>query len=507
MNSLVIVYIPHTVEYSPAVQFSSLEYVTVSASEMDTPEEERLGDGKLNGTTAAGKMLENSTPDTLMQHILRDDLQLLNGTGKSNRKEAPFLHVEPQDTLLGYDQPVFDCEVNPTKYATISSEVILEESSSSSSSLDEGIGLSNTEDSSDDQTCAKAVPVALATKPAQTAATSTGALRKQKKEKAKHYHCEICDDRFTMKKHLREHQGSKHPGQNCNKCAICEKTFKLRSNLRQHLRIHTGERPFRCDICGKTFVQGSALTVHRELHKEQRDYQCPVCQKAFKSKFAFKKHEKVHTGLRPFKCDECGKSFTQSCNLKAHQKLHTGNHAYQCETCCKSFRFKSHYQDHLMTHTKDKKYCCAQCGRTFAYKNSFQRHTLIHRDEAQHQCGECGKQFSKLSHLTFHHKAHGCVRLDARLHGPGTRNLPSDTGSCSWEGNDSRKETIHRRVRPALGTDAESVREKGCCRYKCVICSKSFREERELRTHFKLHEADDCPFQCGMCGILNLNQT
>uniref|UniRef100_A0A182NY91 C2H2-type domain-containing protein n=1 Tax=Anopheles dirus TaxID=7168 RepID=A0A182NY91_9DIPT len=157
-------------------------------------------------------------------------------------------------------------------------EVILEESSSS---LDEGIGLSNTEDSSDDQTSAKVNPT-IAAKPALATVASKSSLRKQKKEKAKHYHCEICDERFTMKKHLREHQGSEHPGQNCE--------------------------------------------------------------------------------IQPAR-------------------------------------------------------------------------------------------------------------------------------------------------RRALHSADESVREKGRCRYKCVICSKSFREERELRTHFKLHEADDCPFQCGMCGILNLNQT
>ncbi|XP_050076227.1 zinc finger protein 287-like [Anopheles maculipalpis] len=486
MNSLVIVYVPHTVEYTPAVQFSSLEYLTVSVNEMES-EDDNTDSVKSIAGMPSGTVLKNKAMQgKLMQHIMKDDLLLLNSAGKLNPQ------IEDSDEL-----PIFDCDINATEYdRIISSEIVLEESSSS---FDEGIGLSNTDDSSDDQASAK-------TKAPDTTKSIDGPeandyTRKQKKDKSKCYQCEICDERFTMKKHLREHHGTKHPGQNCNKCAVCEKTFKLRSNLRQHLRIHTGERPFRCDICCKTFVQGSALTVHRELHKEQRDYECPVCKKAFKSKFAFKKHEKVHIGLRPFKCDECGKSFTQSCNLKAHQKLHTGNHAYQCATCSKTFRFKSHYQDHLMTHTKEKKYCCGQCGRTFAYKNSFQRHTQIHRDEAQHHCAECGKQFSKLSHLTFHHKSHGCVREGKDGDG-GSKNLTCDICSSVFERPDAL--LAHRRE---LHIAESSVREKGRSRYKCVICSKSFREEKELRTHFKLHEADDCPFQCGMCGILNLNHT
>ncbi|XP_053667099.1 zinc finger protein 160-like [Anopheles marshallii] len=498
MNSLVIVYVPHTVEYTPAVQFSSLEYVTVSVNEME------------NGDDSAGKaqsppessVLKSAMQEKLMQHIMKDDLLLLNTPGKSNPRDPLFLHAKREDSVPseGNDgRPVFDCEINASEYVPISSDVVLEDSSSS---FDEGIGLSNTEDSSDDQANANndSLKILNTVELSQTKEY----LRKQKKDKSKSYQCEICDERFTMKKHLREHHGIMHPGQNCNKCGVCEKTFKLRSNLRQHLRIHTGERPFRCDICYKTFVQGSALTVHRELHKEQRDYECAVCKKAFKSKFAFKKHEKVHIGLRPFKCDECGKSFTQSCNLKAHQKLHTGNHAYQCSTCSKTFRFKSHYQDHLMTHTKEKKYCCGQCGRTFAYKNSFQRHTQIHRDEAQHHCAECGKQFSKLSHLTFHHKSHACARATVTGRASGgtsaSKNLACDICGSVF----ARTDTLVAHRRELHGAE-ESVREKGRCRYKCVICSKSFREEKELRTHFKLHEADDCPFQCGMCGILNLN--
>uniref|UniRef100_A0A182R2V0 C2H2-type domain-containing protein n=1 Tax=Anopheles funestus TaxID=62324 RepID=A0A182R2V0_ANOFN len=498
MNSLVIVYVPHTVEYTPAVQFSSLEYVTVSVSEMESEE-----DVESIAAMPPETVLKNATQEKLMQHIMKDDLLLQNNSGKLHPRDPNFLQIRREDSLseCNDDRQVFDCEINATEYVPISSEIVLEDSSSS---FDEGIGLSNTEDSSDDQASAN-TDTLNALKSVELLPTKEY-VRKQEKNKSKSYQCEICDERFTMKKHLREHHATKHPGQNCNKCAVCEKTFKLRSNLRQHLRIHTGERPFRCDICYKTFVQGSALTVHRELHKEQRDYECPVCKKAFKSKFAFKKHEKVHIGLRPFKCDECGKSFTQSCNLKAHQKLHTGNHAYQCTTCSKTFRFKSHYQDHLMTHTKEKKYCCGQCGRTFAYKNSFQRHTQIHRDEAQHHCTECGKQFSKLSHLTFHHKSHACARRTVVVaardgdSASASKTLACDICGCVFE----RPDTLVAHRRELHGAE-ESVREKGRCRYKCVICSKSFREEKELRTHFKLHEADDCPFQCGMCGILNLN--
>uniref|UniRef100_A0AAG5DTH5 C2H2-type domain-containing protein n=1 Tax=Anopheles atroparvus TaxID=41427 RepID=A0AAG5DTH5_ANOAO len=507
MNSLVIVYVPHSVEYTPAVQFSSLQYATVSFGDSEREEEE--GGNAKSVAVVASKALDVFSKEALTEQILKDDLlSLSNVKGKQNRSDLSLLDATRQSDVAGLqNQLVLDYDIKPSKYAALNNDIILEESSSS---LDEGIGLSNTEDSGDDQASGQPIPAHPTTKslplpdPKRKACT-----RSQKGAARKSYHCEICEEQFPMKKQLRAHQAKEHPGQHCNKCTICQKTFKLRSNLRQHLRIHTGERPFHCGICGKTFVQGSALTVHRELHKAERDYECTICQKAFKSKFAFKKHEKVHAGLRPFKCEVCGKCFTQSCNMKAHQKLHTGNHAYQCPTCSKTFRFKSHYQDHLMTHTKEKKYCCAQCGRTFAYKNSYQRHVLIHRDETQHPCTVCGKQFAKLSHLTFHRKSHVPTRA-ATSHGTETavgmwdeKGLTCNMCGFVFEGNEEL--LAHRRE--VHGYEGNDEGEQERCRYKCVICSKSFHEEKELRTHFKLHEAEDCPFQCGMCGILNLTHT
>uniref|UniRef100_A0A182FLS2 C2H2-type domain-containing protein n=1 Tax=Anopheles albimanus TaxID=7167 RepID=A0A182FLS2_ANOAL len=359
------------------------------------------------------------------------------------------------------------------------------------SSIDEGFGQSNSEDSADDQTTVRI--------PHITSLPKSSAISKKEQNKGRSYNCEVCQQPFPLKKSLRSHQANEHPGENCNKCAICLKTFKLRSNLRQHLRIHTGERPFQCEICNKTFVQGSALTVHRELHKDQRDYECNTCKKTFKSKFAFKKHEKVHTGQRPFKCEVCGKTFTQSCNLKAHQKLHSGKHAYECEICSKTFRFNSHYQDHKMTHTKDKKYCCHDCGRTFAYKNSYQRHILIHRDATQYHCSVCGKLFGKLSHLNFHIKSHGSNQMDSIDIGNSSSCRSDNISEFDIEANLNSRGDLREVY------EMKSANEREHYRYKCVICTQSFEEEKELHTHFKLHEADDCPFQCGMCGILNLN--
>ncbi|XP_058065773.1 zinc finger protein 184-like [Anopheles bellator] len=466
-DGLLIMYDPHTVEYEPSVP--SLDYVTAAISELEHDKHPPMKPTDLAQTN-------------LMDSLLRDDPLPLNG-GSEQQFHSELVAAQVDRSA---SDEAFDYDLKPSEYVPISNEIILEETSSS---IDEGIGLSNPEDSGDDQTAGTGTLSSSGVPPVGRQPPSVTRVTRLKEEKR--YHCEICKEHFPMKKHLRTHQSKDHPGEHCNKCGICQKTFKLRSNLRQHLRIHTGERPFRCEICSKTFVQGSALTVHRELHKEHRDYECATCHKAFKSKFAFKKHEKVHTGERPFGCEVCGKSFTQSCNLKAHQKLHTGNHAYQCGTCAKTFRFKSHFQDHLMTHTKEKKYSCAECGRTFAYKNSYQRHFLIHRDENRHQCTVCGKQFGKLSHLTFHRKSHGSGAAEVTL----SAGRPVG-GDFTF---DRSLPVHHRRVA------APSADDPG--RFKCVICSKSFREEKELRTHFKLHEADDCPFQCGMCGILNLNHS
>uniref|UniRef100_A0A2M4BLQ3 Putative c2h2-type zn-finger protein n=1 Tax=Anopheles marajoara TaxID=58244 RepID=A0A2M4BLQ3_9DIPT len=477
MEPFLIVYVPYTTESTPAVQISSFDYSTIEIEERDNqllPHTHRIQRWKQTTSDRA-----NETDSDLMDELL------------------PFSPSEMRVCDIFSDAKINvhckslpnDCHLKPSKFAPVDKDTTLEESFSS---IDEGLGQSNSEDSADDQTTVQI--------PLITSSTKLSTVSKKEQSKSRSYDCEICQQRFPLKKSLRVHQTNEHPGENCNKCTICFKTFKLRSNLRQHLRIHTGERPFQCEICNKTFVQGSALTVHRELHKDQRDYECKTCQKAFKSKFAFKKHEKVHTGQRPFKCEVCAKTFTQSCNLKAHQKLHSGKHAYECVVCSKTFRFNSHYQDHKMTHTKDKKYCCNDCGRTFAYKNSYQRHILIHRDAIQYHCSVCGKLFGKLSHLNFHIKSHGPNHIDT-IEPIG--NSSSRRSSNISEINSETDQNSRGDLREVHGMKGANEREH--YRYKCVICTQSFEEEKELQTHFKLHEADDCPFQCGMCGILNLN--
>ncbi|XP_021707778.1 zinc finger protein 2 homolog [Aedes aegypti] len=521
MNTLYLVYVPHTVDCTPAVQLSTLEYATVEiVNGIRVPLD---GPGPVASIQQQQALTEENVVQQQMKFGRKPDRTNLHTHAPAidPNKEFQLRERLLKDNWVVKDDFVGSIEIDtrlesqfhsPLGYFTsdrlpkIIEDTIIEDSTSS---IDEGIGLSATDDSGDDQSlpddnnnshhknsnnlnperkhdCHEEDEDEVDGRDINFAL-----IKSKKKRKAsdnKSYKCEICEELFPKKKLLRDHLAVQHPGQSLNRCHICGKTFKLRSNLRQHSRIHTGERPFRCDICGKTFVQGSALTVHKELHKDKKEHQCDVCKKDFKSKFAFKKHEKVHKGLRPFICDVCGKSFTQSCNLKAHLQLHNGTHAFKCSTCFKTFRFKSHYEDHLMTHTKDKKYTCSKCGRNFAYKNSYQRHMQhIHRDESPHQCTVCSKTFVKLSHLTFHKKSH------------------RKAGSliCEICGLVFEKETTFAKHNETVHREEEEDQRR---LFKCVICSKSFEEESELTTHFMLHEADDCPFQCGMCGILNLSQ-
>nr|XP_029733916.1 zinc finger imprinted 3-like [Aedes albopictus] len=518
---LYLVYVPHTVEQgTPAVQqLSTFEYAAVEiVNGIRVPLDPVASIQQQPGPTTDGNVVQQQmkfgrkadrthlyadspTIDPNKEILLTERLSKENWVDKDGFVESKEIDAR----LESHFYPPLDYFTSD-RLPIVNPDTIIEDSTSS---LDEGIGLSATDDSGDDQSLpddnnnshhndSNNLHPDSKDDDADEDSEEVGVdgrdinfalIKSKKKRKAsdnKSYKCEICEELFPKKKLLRDHLVGQHPGQNLNRCHICGKTFKLRSNLRQHSRIHTGERPFRCDICGKTFVQGSALTVHKELHKDKKEHKCDVCKKDFKSKFAFKKHEKVHKGLRPFICDVCGKSFTQSCNLKAHLQLHNGTHAFKCTTCFKTFRFKSHYEDHLMTHTKDKKYSCGKCGRNFAYKNSYQRHMQhIHRDETPHQCGVCSKTFVKLSHLTFHKKSH------------------RKAGSliCEICGLVFEKETTFAKHNETVHRDEDQRRL-----FKCVICSKSFEEESDLTTHFMLHEADDCPFQCGMCGILNLSQ-
>lgn len=117
----------------------------------------------------------------------------------------------------------------------------------------------------------------------------------------------------------------------------------------------------RCEICDETFSLRRHLNRHLKSHSFYKRYSCDYCDKGFNDTFDLKRHVRTHTGIKPFKCDRCDKSFTQRCSLEAHQsRVHGVVHKFGfrerrskmfvCEECGATFKeTQSEFMNHMTT--------------------------------------------------------------------------------------------------------------------------------------------------------------
>ena len=116
-------------------------------------------------------------------------------------------------------------------------------------------------------------------------------------ENDKPFLCDICDNRFFIKRDLKRHVIHKHSRKNNLECRICSRVFKRYGHLNYHLKTHTNDKQFKCDQCDKDFITKSHLKIHQRVHTGEKLYKCNVCGKQFNQLGNYHAHLRIHSGI------------------------------------------------------------------------------------------------------------------------------------------------------------------------------------------------------------------
>ncbi|GAA5850095.1 hypothetical protein JCM9279_004908 [Rhodotorula babjevae] len=228
----------------------------------------------------------------------------------------------------------------------------------------------------------------------------------------------------------------------------------------------------------------------------KRRYKCswPGCSRSYVRPVRLEEHERSHTGERPFACPECDATFARDSHLKAHVRTHApeSDKPFACDEdgCDKRFWTAQHLKSHVdVVHLglvdAVKTYDCSHCGKVFRKHRLLNEHlTVAHGVPAVKPLAcphpGCGKTFQQKHHLKSHEKTHDLSRY-ACLH-PDCASKPfAERQFGVWS---------------ALQKHTKAAHPPRCHYPQCA--GKTFTTTFGLRTHLKLHAADE---EAGLEGL------
>jgi hypothetical protein len=270
--------------------------------------------------------------------------------------------------------------------------------------------------------------------------------------------CRICHKEM-LKRNLTVHMRRSHEIKDCSvnveqlgnssRSEEVEKSFVDRNRVSE-VPLNEAEL-FVCTFCDKSFNGIRSLNIHITVAHRKKPKQkslgnknCTICHRDLKSVEALDDHVKtVHSENRAkFECEICNFAYSTEGNLKAHYtKIH-----------------RKSLNNSVKVRTK---HACSICSRTFGSSRELAAHEKLLTDNSKGVlCDVCGFLFVTSATLTRHYKAN-------HPHVP----APLSTSFSA----------------AALGT--------------CSVCQRTFRNNKALKDHEKLHTNGSNVFACAVCSF------
>ncbi|KAL4608749.1 zinc finger and BTB domain-containing protein 21 [Arapaima gigas] len=268
-----------------------------------------------------------------------------------------------------------------------------------------------------------------------------------------------------------------------NVCPYCGKLFWFQSQFKQHLKMHPTEKPDSQSERKETMLQNQDQAVHPKENKSKEVYSCRLCNEKLTSLFEQGDHER---GCRHVTvCPYCGLRFSSPTVKKEHE-----------------------------THCEYKKLTCLECMRTFKSSFSIWRHKVeVHNQNimtAKDQRSQDQQDDSKVSDLigppdptvaggskedVVFSDSSGPVMFDSEE----SSFMPEDVSAAQSQGElrvkeEPEEEAIDEQARKDCGDTAMEE----CGVWPCEKCGKLFTSRRQLERHQELL-CHIKPFICHIC--------
>ncbi|XP_073823862.1 uncharacterized protein isoform X2 [Musca autumnalis] len=324
------------------------------------------------------------------------------------------------------------------------------------------------------------------------------------------YICVLCKKSFTTQNELKRHCLThnlefKQAGYRCPKC---DKRFSYTTQFDRHLSIHAPGTviTFECQKCPKTFnslkkyLRHSHENCDPELKMLKMLLPEPLCILNGKVSTCFlKDHEDLQ---QVFKCSICGLKLKTLMSLTQHEKRHTNLAKYRCRICEGFYPSKSSLKVHTKTHLSNGHLKCHQCPKIFRRRYELERHELaVHRNGAtKYKCRYCDKHFQTKQNCRCHMMTHLKQLIgesNKMNNNNGIESIPAIIETNITTNSEKIKSEMKIPVKIKKSIQKETAPEWQHC---CTICWRKFQYKCRLKRHIlESHNNNVQTFKCEIC--------
>ncbi|XP_064638412.1 zinc finger protein 658B-like [Lineus longissimus] len=201
------------------------------------------------------------------------------------------------------------------------------------------------------------------------------------------YQCSQCEKMFYSQRSLNMHM-TIHNRSTPLICGQCNKHFAHIGTLNLHLAAHVREKAqhYNCKLCPQRFHKQEHLQTHMLIHSgEVVTYpDGEMVTYPDREVVAHPDGEMVAQPDEEVASKPEGVVYTTPVTLKRRRQSHTGGKVFECDTCEKKFSDQRKLAIHVLikTHSGKVPYECKQCGKSFNSVAGLKRHkTVMHKKE------------------------------------------------------------------------------------------------------------------------------